>query len=174
MINWPVYLRIAGDDYLHTFKTSVPVSDDIYRKMIIAADLRKPFSSCEFYETVKEKMNSILKKGQTADETVLSSAVICDPGDIKRLREKFRGRTYGWYADKTANECEFDYYSPEYPFEEYCLTVCFDKNGTVTDIKDVIAFCPEIRNGIETGKAECYPEFVSISLCLENELEKTG
>lgn len=171
MYKWGAYVKITGFDFSLIKRVDFSITAGQYLKIQKALESLEPLESCDFYPELVESAKSSVFLG--AGDAEIDEIYIDDPGAIMRLKKRFEGRTFGWYADNTDNECEFEYtLSDGGEYTQYSLMVCFDKNGTVTNIKDVTAMSLETKDGMPTVFVENYPDYETIAICLENDLTK--
>lgn len=173
MKKWTAYVRIRGFDFIHTQRVEIALTEDEYNSLEAFVSQGEPLAFHPLYGELCERAMRKADVQYEAGDTEVDYVVICDPGDLVRMSRKFVGRTFEWYADTVENECEFMYeqYKGDY-YEVYVFNVCFDKNGTITKIKDVVATCSEIRNFENCGRVEFWPDYDTLAGCLEKDLTK--
>lgn len=199
MNNWPFYVRldeINGAAITLYEVIDFPLCDELYEKITKAVELGEPLKKCDFidevYKVVEEQLDieGILKE-RAGDEYIpeeeedeeadycspfgheedysIDSVRIYDPGDNKRLNERFSGLCFSEYAGQDNKSFSvFD--------DNWCIThnftLNFDENGVLKDITNVYSEGDEYGSERYTQTGECYPNYNFIAKYIEELFEE--
>ena len=179
-----VFVQYNGDGVSRYYKVEVEAaddgSDDLEELAIVEAEklLKEEFDEEEpdkdDYDTKEEYEEALSEYKEELEDWMdgwfYEGANIVDPDDMKVLRDSLTGLVVEDYAgngDEHEEEFEFD--------DEFCtvrtrVTIVFDNDGIIQDVKDVYAEGLEWEGVRSSSWAECYPDYDSLRQELVDEL----
>lgn len=180
-----VFVQYNGDGITRYYKVEVEAPDDgsadledlaiaKAEKMLIEMfDEDKPerddFETEEEFEEAFSEYEEELESWM--DEWSYEGANVVDPEDASELRESLIGLTAREF------EGNGDPYEEEFCFDdEFCtvktsVTIVFDNDGKITDVRDISAEGLEWEGVRSSSWAECYPDYEWLKEEIINELE---
>lgn len=126
--------------------------------------------SRESEEDYMERVREYEKKAKKVMEDYrLGSIIIFDPGEEKRLKERFIGRKLG-HMEKFPVGSQSFMFQPEYLDREiksnYFISVNYDSDDIITNVRDAHGSCIQWKDP-DAKWGECKPDFEFIAECLE-------
>ena len=191
MGTWIAYFQINGEEFSRYPAIEFAVPDELYVRVVEAVDKMIPLVDCDFYHELlilaenaldideytpgndEEEYNEALEEfmseyGDLADSMGVERCTIDDPGDLKRLNQRFVGKVFPEWAGKNSVNLE---YEDDYGDTTYYLTVHVDDNGAVIDITDVSGSALESESCKSSTWGDCYPDYDLIAENLQEEFE---
>ena len=179
-----VFVQYNGDGVSRFYKVVVEAPDDGSADLedLAVAEAEKllleEFDEAEperdDYDTKEEYEEALSEYKEVFDGWLdgwfCEGATIVDPDDAEELRDSLIGLVSEEYAGKgNGYEEEFDF------DDEYCtvktrVTIVFDNEGAITDVKDIYAEGLEWEDVRSSSWAECYPDYGWLKQELLNEL----
>lgn len=168
-----VFVQYNGDGITRYYKVEVEAPDDetvdledlaveeAEKLLIEEFDEEEPDK--DDYDTKEEYDEAFAEYKEELDSWLndwsYEGANIVDPEDANELRESLVGLVSGEYSGNG------DEYEEDFSFDdEYCtvntrVTIVFDNEGAITDVKDIYAEGLEWEGARSSSWAECYPDY---------------
>lgn len=173
MPTWKAYFQINGYDFTRYPVIDFPVPESVYKQIQTSLAENRPLRDCPFYGDLLlmacEALDLDQYRPEYADlfpefaEVFVESCIIDDPGDPKRLKDRFVGRRLPDHpipSEFENEDCTF----------RYSLLLSLDDDGIVTDVQ---VFCEgmESESVNASSFSACYPDYAFITSELEKEFD---
>ena len=184
MSKYEVFIQYNGDGVSRFYKVEVENSDNgtadleelaiVEAKKLLLEDFEEGEPDKDDYDTKEEYEEALSEYREELEDWLnewsFEEANIVDPDDEKELRESLVGcisEEYAGGGDSHEKEFCLD--------DEFCtvktsVTIVFDNEGGIKDVKDVYAEGLEWEGVRSSSWAECYPDYDWLKQELINEL----
>jgi len=175
---WKAYFQINGYDFSRYPVIDFPVPEDLYAGIQNALSENRPLRDCPFYcellRLAKDAIDLDEYRPEYADlfpdqaHVSIASCIIDDPGDQKRLTDRFRGLVF---PEWTGPESCAQTYEDEECTRDYSVILSFDDSGAVSDLQVFAEGL--VSESTKSSRFEaCYPDYRLIADKLQKEYER--